>query len=179
MTAGAVTRRAFVGRVGMTAPLTALWAPWRWSMMADKQPGPDDGISRTAESIHQVVTFQTTPERVYNALISSQQFSKVTGGRPTDISQDPGGAFSLFGGLIKGRQVELIPAKRIVQAWRVEAWNAGIYSIARFELTADGSATRVDFDHTGFPPGAAEHLASGWKQNYWQPLAKYFGTTGG
>jgi hypothetical protein len=26
------------------------------------------------------------------------------------------------------------------------------------------------FDHTGFPNGAAESLAAGWKGNYWKPM---------
>jgi activator of HSP90 ATPase len=163
MAASRVSRRAFVGHVAAAVPLVAVRAPWAGARRGEHESGPDDGISRTAESIHQVVTFQASPERVYDALIVPEQFAKVTGGRATQISQGDGGAFSLFGGLIKGRHVELVPAKRIVQAWRADAWPAGIYSIVRFELAADGSATRLEFDHTGFPTGAAEHLASGWK----------------
>jgi activator of HSP90 ATPase len=162
-----------VGHMAAALPLVATRAPWRPSAVAHRDGGPDDGISRTAESIHQVVTFQTTPARVYDALMVPEQFAKVTG-QTTQIGPEPGGAFSLFGGMIEGRHVELVPDKRIVQAWRVHAWPAGVYSIVRFELTAAGAGTRLEFDHTGFPPGAAEHLASGWKQNYWTPLTKYF-----
>jgi hypothetical protein len=60
-----------------------------------------------------------------------------------------------------------------VQAWRVVDWNPGVYSIAKFELTEQGPGTRIVFDHTGFPEGLAQHLASGWTSNYWEPLAKY------
>jgi hypothetical protein len=49
--------------------------------------------------------------------------------------------------------------------------------IARFELIADGAGTRVEFDHAGFPKGAAEHLAKGWKEHYWALLTKYFAST--
>jgi len=28
--------------------------------------------------------------------------------------------------------------------------------------------------HTGFPKGDGEHLAEGWKINYWQPMEKKF-----
>ena len=72
-----------------------------------------------------------------------------------------------------GRHVELVPNERIVQAWRVVTWDPGVYSIAKFELKEQGSETRLVFDHTGFPNGKAEHLADGWKQNYWEPLRKY------
>jgi activator of HSP90 ATPase len=93
--------------------------------------------------------------------------------KPTQISREVGGAFMLFGGYITGRHLELVPSQRIVQAWRVGAWPTGVYSIAKFQLLPQGSATKIVFDHTGFPKGDAEHLASGWNEHYWQPLAEF------
>jgi activator of HSP90 ATPase len=98
----------------------------------------------------------------------------VPAGKPVEVSAEAGGAFSAFGGHITGRQIELIPNERIVQAWRPASWGPGQYSIARFELTEQGSGTKLVFDHTGFPQGQAQHLAEGWKSNYWEPLEKYF-----
>jgi activator of HSP90 ATPase len=70
-------------------------------------------------------------------------------------------------------QIELVPSIRIVQAWRVIDWNPGVYSIAKFSLTEHAGGTRLIFDHTGFPNGEGQHLADGWKANYWEPLQKY------
>ena len=147
---------------------------------------PNDEISRVAESIHQERHFGASPKRVYDALTVTRQFDKIiqlTGvmqsaalakmQKPTDISQRLGGAFVLFGGYISGRQIELVQNELIVQAWRVGNWDRGVYSIARFELIAQGRSTKIIFDHAGFPKGAAEHLASGWQENYWDPLAKF------
>jgi len=92
---------------------------------------------------------------------------------PTKISSEVGGEFFLFGGHIIGRHLELVPNERIVQAWRVVDWEPGIYSIARFQLSDNGSGTKIVFDHTGFPNGQAEHLAFGWKAHYWDGLTKY------
>lgn len=92
---------------------------------------------------------------------------------PAVISNEPGGAFSLFGDYIAGRQVELVTNQRIVQAWRAGSWAPGIYSIARFELAEQDSATKLVFDHTGFPAGTADHQAAGWYANYWEPLEKF------
>jgi activator of HSP90 ATPase len=142
-------------------------------------------ISHTAESIHQETVLKASRNRVYEALTDAKQFNEVTKivaarepaisleKSPTIISPDVGGAFSLFGGIILGRHVELVPNTRIVQAWRVSYWNPGAYSIARFELVEQGAGTKIVFDHTGFPKGDAEHLASGWKAHYWEPLAKF------
>ena len=95
------------------------------------------------------------------------------GKNPTEISRQVGGAFKLFGGHIVGRHIELVPNQRIVQAWRVVDWNPGVYSIVTFELTEQGSNTKILFDHIGFPEGKAQQLADGWTANYWEPLRKY------
>jgi len=101
------------------------------------------------------------------------QTAMRTGSAPTQISQDLGGTFTLFGGHIIGRHLELVPNQRIVQGWRVVTWDPGVYSIVRFELNAQGSGTKLVFDHTGFPVGLAKHLADGWKEHYWEPMQKY------
>jgi len=131
------------------------------------------GISHTAEAIHQEVVIKANHRLVYEALTDEGQFRKISGGMDTKISREAGGAFSLFGGVITGRHIELVPGERIVQAWRSE-WAPGEYSIARFVLKDQGSDTKIVFDHTGFPQGAAEHLATGWKTHYWDGLARYF-----
>jgi uncharacterized protein YndB with AHSA1/START domain len=139
----------------------------------------NEEISRIAEAIHQEVVINASRKRVYDALTDAEQFTKVMrlgkdpGGPAAVISREAGGSFSTFGGLIGGRQIELVPNERIVQAWRSEGWNPGVFSIARFELHEEGAQTRIVFDHTGFPKGAAEQLLDGWNSHYWEPLRKY------
>lgn len=128
-----------------------------------------------SQSIHQEVVFKSSPESVYEALTNSARFSQMTGGAPADISREEGGAFSCFGGHVEGRNIELVSGKRIVQAWRAKTWAKGVYSIARFELSKNGSETKLVFDHSGFPDGEMDHLASGWESNYWEPLRKASG----
>jgi activator of HSP90 ATPase len=145
----------------------------------------DDPISHTAESIHQEVTFTASPKRVYEALTDAKQFQRVVelsdamktrmpaGAPPAQISAEVGGAFSTFGGIIVGRHIELLPNQRIVQAWRPMYWNPGVYSIVKFELAANGSATKLTLDHRGFPDGDGQSLLDGWNKNYWEPLQKF------
>jgi activator of HSP90 ATPase len=139
----------------------------------------NNGVSRNCECIHQEVTINASPTRVYEALTQSKRFRKIVemgipgAGASTVISPHIGGGFSLFGDRIIGRHLEMAPGERLVQAWREKVWDPGIYSIVRFQLNADGAGTNLIFDHTGFPQGAAEHLAIGWKSHYWEPLKKY------
>jgi activator of HSP90 ATPase len=123
--------------------------------------------------ILQQVDFQASAERVYAALLDSAQFCQLTGGAPATIDAREGGAFSCFGGMITGRNIELREGQRIVQAWRVGNWADGAYSIARFELAAQNGGSRLDFTHSSFPDEAREHLAAGWHRMYWEPLAKF------
>jgi activator of HSP90 ATPase len=134
-------------------------------------PPPDD--SSKSITIHQEIDFNASPERIYEALLDAKRFAALSG-KPATIDRNVGGAFSLFGGHIIGRNLEFVPNQRIVQAWRVVTWPEGAYSIARFELTRHGSGTKVEFDHVGFPEGLHDHLADGWQQNYWSLLQKYF-----
>ena len=124
--------------------------------------------------IHQEIVIAASPDRVYAVLTNGELFAKMSGGAPADIAAVDGGPFSLFGGHITGRNIELVPGSRVVQAWRAKTWPAGVYSIARFELVADGAGTKIIFDHTGFPPDNKAHLTDGWQSNYWGPLAKFF-----
>jgi activator of HSP90 ATPase len=146
-----------------------------------------DELSHTAESIHMEPVFEASPVRVYDALTVAAQFDKVSklsaamqsgmvpATKPTMISRVPGSAFSLFGGYVTGRNIELVPNKRIVQAWRSGSWDPGIYSIAKFELIAQGSSTKLIFDQAGFPE-SDNHLVPGWHENYWNPLVLFLAT---
>ncbi|MGC2399904.1 MAG: SRPBCC domain-containing protein [Acidobacteriaceae bacterium] len=144
----------------------------------------DSGLTRSAETIHQEPVFDGSPTRIYQALTDAKEFDRVmrlsaamrsmaTGTAPAVISPEVGGAFSLFGGYVTGRQLELAKDSLIIQAWRSQGWKPDDYSIARFHLVEHATGTRIIFDHRGFPDGNGSHLAEGWKINYWEPLREY------
>jgi activator of HSP90 ATPase len=143
-----------------------------------------DGVSHSAEEIHQEPIFKASPKRIYEALTDAQQFQKVellSGAmktadlvaKPAVIGREAGTPFSIFGDYIVGWQLDLLVNQRIVQAWRVSNWEPGVYSIAKFELKEQGSGTKLVFDHSGFPAGDGEHLAAGWNAHYWAPLERF------
>ena len=129
-------------------------------------------------SIHQQVLFHDSPARVYKALTDSADFAALTG-MPADIGNEEGGAFICFGAFILGRQVELIPDQRIVQAWRVFNWPEGVYSIVRYELQDNEGGTKLVFDQSGVPADAVEHVDAGWHEKYWEPLRKHLAAHSG
>lgn len=124
-------------------------------------------------TIRQEVILKASPKRIYDTLLDAKRFSEFTGGAPAEIDPQAGGAFSCFGGMITGRNIELKPNQRIVQAWRAGNWPEGVYSIVTFELEAEGAGSKLTLTHSAFPEGGAQHLEGGWHKMYWEPLKKY------
>jgi activator of HSP90 ATPase len=121
-------------------------------------------------SIHQEVIFAASADAIYKTLTNAKDFARMTGGRAAKIAAKTGGEFSMFGGQITGRHVELVPGKRVVQAWRSKDWPAGHYSIVHFELKPAEKGTALVFDQAGHPADAEEHLETGWGKMYWEPM---------
>jgi activator of HSP90 ATPase len=129
-------------------------------------------------SIHQEALIAAPPQQVFELLTSGSLFSAATG-QPADITDHEGDAFSLFGGRVAGRQIELVPGQRVVQAWRFgsahpSAWEPGVYSTVRFALYRAGDGTRLVIDHTGIPAEWIEHISLGYPAFYSDPIAKFF-----
>ena len=144
---------------------------------ADKNPQmqaiPSSDANKSRTSLHQEIDYKSSPQRIYEAILSSRDFTAFSG-YPAEIDPKVGGAFSMFGGLVVGRNVELVPNERIVQAWRLsQEFADGVYSLVKFELKAEGSGTKIVLDHTGFPEGHFDHLDTGWHSHYWDPLRKF------
>ena len=116
--------------------------------------------------------FAVPPHRVYDALLDAKQFGAFSGA-PATIDRKEGGALILFGGAIVARNVELLPDKRIVQAWRDADWASGIYSMLRFEISPKNGGTHLTLVQTGFPAGQYADLHAGWHEHYLAPMKKY------
>jgi len=162
----AVTGMAIV--FGGLAAAYRLWGGTQQSMIEAQSTGAE--ALRTY--LHQEVEFKASPQRIYEVLLDSRQFAAFSG-EPAQIHREAGGAFSMFGGKIVGRNVELVPGRRIVQAWRPASWDSGVYSIVKFELKEQGSQAKVILDHAGFPEGSFRSLDSGWHVRYWEPLKRF------
>jgi activator of HSP90 ATPase len=159
------------------APLTRLHAQQSVTPQPAMAQTPSTSANAARTSIHYEIDFAASPQRFYQAILDQKQFAAFTGLAAT-TDPTPGGAFTLFGDQIVGRNVELVPDShpnpRIVQAWRPSHWDPGIYSIVHFEFKPRAAETTLIFDHTGFPVGDYDHLDWGWRNHYWDPLKKFF-----
>ena len=163
-------RRAVAAIAGVFGALAAGRIALGQQPEMKQTPSNTANLKRT--SLHQEIELSASPQRIYDILMDAKKFAAVTG-LSAEIDPVPGGAFKTFGGVIEGRNVELIPSQRIVQAWRPAYWDPGFYSLVHFELKAHEAGTTLILDHTGFPEGDFDHLDAGWYLRYWNPLKKY------
>jgi activator of HSP90 ATPase len=181
-----ITRRALALRVAaLPIALTAASRGFAATNSNNVAVAITDGLSHASEAIHQELVFNASAQRVYGALTNGKSFDaitrlsdgdallKATGAKPTTINGEVGGTFTLFGGYVTGRNLEMVPDERLVQAWRAGSWKPGAFSIAAFSLVKDGTKTKLFFDHRGFPDGEGSSLAQGWHAHYWGPLTTF------
>jgi activator of HSP90 ATPase len=174
---------ALLSRVALLALLGTLGLLVRPATADDERQSM--GLTADAAAIHQEIAISASCARVYTALTSAHDFESITRlsdaadlltaahAKVTAISNRVGGGFTLFGGYITGRNLDLAPGKRLVQAWRAGGWGPGEYSVVRFDLNSGPDGCRIIFDQRGFPASQGKSLAYGWRVHYWEPLSKF------
>jgi uncharacterized protein YndB with AHSA1/START domain len=125
-----------------------------------------------SKTIRQSATFKATPHQVYEALMDSRQHTQFTGDE-AKISRKVGGEIMAGSGYISGNNLELVPDRKIVQAWHASDWPEGHMSTATFSLAPVSAGTRLTFTHSGVPEEHYEEIKQGWIDFYWAPLKEY------
>jgi len=122
------------------------------------------------KTIKQKMKFKQDPERIYQLLADSKLHSSLTG-QKAEISSKIGGVFSTRGGTVTGINVDLVPGKRIVQAWRSKEFPEGIFSMAAFQLTrAKDGGTELVLAHRGVPKDLIPSIEKEWRTFYWEKM---------
>jgi activator of HSP90 ATPase len=127
-------------------------------------------------SFTQQVTLNATPQAIYELLMDSKAHTKLTGAKAR-ISTKDGGTFEVYDGYAFGKNIDLLPGKRIVQTWRAkeDKWPTDHDSIIVFELKAlVKGRTKLVFTHREVPAALANDFKQGWTDFYWTPLKKMF-----
>ena len=122
--------------------------------------------------IKQTIIFKATPHDVYETLMDSKKHAAFSGGKAS-ISRRIGGRIMAYDNYITGKNIELVPDKKIVQDWRAVDWPEGYFSRITFEFTAIPEGTRLDFTHADVLQGTEEEFSQGWIDNYWEPMKRY------
>ena len=114
-----------------------------------------------------------TPQEIYDAWLSSEGHTQMTGS-PATASQTVGDEFDAWDGYIQGKNLELEPASRIVQAWRtVEFEDSAEDSRLEILLEAQPEGTLVTIRHSNLPDHGMQYK-QGWFDSYFIPMLAYF-----
>ena len=116
----------------------------------------------------------SSPEKIYNAWLSSAGHSAFTGS-PAKINAKEGGVFTAWDGYITGSNLELKPFGRIVQSWRTTEFPPGSED-SRLEIliVETGGGAKITLKHSNIPDGQGEEYRQGWIDYYLEPLKEYF-----
>lgn len=105
------------------------------------------------------IKIKAEPSDVY-ASFTNPFTIELWSGYPATMPSVAGEEFSMLGGDIQGKILELIPDSKIVQEWyfgdQTEA------SIATIKIFASGANSQVDLQHTNIPEEAYDDIAEGW-----------------
>lgn len=123
--------------------------------------------------IKRVVNIKATPKEIYGVLMDSKKHGELTGGE-AKISPKVGGKFTVFDSYAEGKNLELVPDKKIVQTWRASDWEKGHYSTVTFEFSKTKTGTKVTFTQKDVPENQFKSISDGWKEFYWEPLKEMF-----
>ena len=119
-------------------------------------------------------TIPASPQAIYDAWLDGRRHGRMTGTETAKGSSKVGGALTVHGGYISGKNLELVPGKKIVQAWRTTEFHDGDPDsrlTVVFEAVAGG--TKVTLSHSGIARGG-DRYKQGWKDYYFAPMKEYF-----
>ena len=126
------------------------------------------------ESFTISTTIPASPKIIYNAWLSSEGHSAMTGS-PAEVEGKIGGAFKAWDGYIWGVTLAMEEAHRIVQAWRTSEFSDDSPdSQVEIQLEKATDGTKVTLIHTGIPDGQGDGYRQGWEDFYFTPMRAYF-----
>lgn len=123
-------------------------------------------------TIIQRVKFRAGPKALFEMYMDSKKHTVATEA-PAKLSRKAGGAWKAHGGMIGGRNLLMVPGRKIVQTWRARFWKKDELSILimTFEKVAGGAIVKIV--HVGVPRHDQKGVRNGWPNYYWKRWKKY------
>ena len=122
--------------------------------------------------IQQTVRFRVTPKVLFGLYVDSRRHSASTGA-PAKVSRKVGGTFKAFSGDIYGKNLAILPEKKIVQLWRTKHWKKEDWSVLILTFSRVAGGAQIDLVHVGVPEYDHKGVREGWPKYYWKPWKKF------
>lgn len=112
-------------------------------------------------------------EKVWEAFVDPEVIDEWGAG-PAVMDEQAGTKFSLWGGDIHGKNLEVAPQEKIIQEWFGGDWEEP--SIVSFSFSTDGDKTHVDLIQENVPEAEADDIDDGWDSYYLGAIKEYLET---
>jgi activator of HSP90 ATPase len=93
------------------------------------------------------------------------------GAGPAKMNMEEGGEFSLWGGDIHGKNIEVKAPNYLRQEWYGGAWKAP--STVEFWLSNEDGQTKLRLTQNGVPAEEADDIDNGWDEYYLSAIKEY------
>jgi len=113
----------------------------------------------------------TEAEILFSALTNAATIQLWTG-EPAVMEPVEGSSFSLWEDSIVGKNITIVPGKKLVQEWYFGEQEPP--SIVTIILHKDKSTTSVELRHTNIPDEIYENITQGWNENYFGALGEFY-----
>jgi activator of HSP90 ATPase len=156
-------------RYGLLRPLVVL---------AQLETGIGNHVEQPEENSHetcnpQSVKFGVSPQKLFELYMDSKKHSAATNA-PAKVDRRVGGSFAAFGGLLRGRNLLIVPNPMVVQAWRARHWKrADPDSILILWFSKAIGGGRMDLVQAGVPSHDHGGVRKGWPKYHWKPWKAY------
>jgi activator of HSP90 ATPase len=122
-------------------------------------------------TIKQTYEMNATPEKVFEALVNPD-IIQIWSGDEAKMGPDTGDSFTLWGGQMFGKNLEVIKNKKLVQEWNYDQWDAP--STVTFTIKTKGKKTIVELLHEDVPEKSLKSISEGWDQYYLGAMKEMF-----
>jgi activator of HSP90 ATPase len=122
-------------------------------------------------TIKQTYEMNATPEQVFDALVNPD-IIQIWSADEAKMGPDVGDSFTLWGGQMFGKNLEVIKNKKLVQEWNYDQWDAP--SKVTFTLKPKGKKCVVDLLHEDVPEKSLKSIEEGWNSYYLGAMQEMF-----
>lgn len=119
--------------------------------------------------IIQKTFFKASAHEVFEMLMDSKLHAAFSEGS-AKISRKVGGSFSVFDGYATGKNIKLVPDKKIVQSWHASDWKKDEISEVTFSIAPARTGCTLTFTQKNVPEEHYSAIKQGWIDFYWNPM---------
>jgi len=121
------------------------------------------------KTIQQRVKLGASPEALFDIYLDSKKHGAAVNAQAS-MSRKGRREVQRVGGMLRGRNLAIVPKKMIVQSWRGSDWKRSdpdSILILTFSKTSGGG--QITLVHANVPDAHAAGIQKGWHAYYWKP----------